>query len=96
MHSPSVLPERKIFLRCIERVAFGVVEILKRVRSRDYGAPPFRPSFDVNTPDTDLDLFELMKSCWDETPAQRPTFKNIIKSIIKINNGKYVYRMSDC
>ncbi|KAJ7392263.1 hypothetical protein OS493_013642 [Desmophyllum pertusum] len=33
---------------------------------------------------------DLMKMCWDESPARRPTFCGILKILKRINNGKTV------
>ena len=50
-------------------------------------APPYRPSAPTVT-DADRRLMELMTRCWAEAPADRPSFSDVSKTIVKINDGK--------
>ena len=51
-------------------------------------ATPFRPTFDANTPDTEPGMFRLMTSCWEEDPDNRPRFNDVIRTIVRINDGR--------
>ena len=60
-------------------------EIVERVMQ--HTAPPYRPSVPA-TPDADRRLMDLMTRCWAEAPADRPSFSDVSKTIVKINDGK--------
>ena len=61
-----------------------VGEIIHYVKKRCI--PPFRPNLPQQT---DINqLTNLMVSCWNETPDQRPTFKNIKLIIQKLRGPK--------
>lgn len=46
------------------------------------GATPYRPNVDQN--ECNAELTELLTSCWEENPANRPTFQSIKSTISKI------------
>eukprot|EP00794_Sanderia_malayensis_P016937 gene16937-18644_t len=59
-------------------------EIVKRVSRHE--DPPFRP---LVTSDIGRQLYQdLMKMCWNEDPAERPRFHDIMNCLKKINGGK--------
>lgn len=63
-------------------------DVIARVINSDPDIP-FRPVF-PGTVDTGLDMriLELMRRCWSEEPAARPSFKNVSKKLLAINHGK--------
>ena len=63
--------------------AAEIIEFVKQQRTT-----PFRPTFDADTPDTEPGMFRLMTSCWEEDPDERPSFSDVIKTIVKINGGR--------
>ena len=79
---------QEILLRTVPYPATtrSTTEILEFVKQQR--ATPFRPTFDADTPDTEPGMFRLMTSCWDEDPDERPIFRDVIKTIVKINGGR--------
>ena len=63
------------------------------MRVLDGEDPPYRPVMDVrnwNRDGADGRVAELMKTCWEESPLERPDFNQIKKYLRQINQGKYV------
>ncbi|KAK3508354.1 hypothetical protein QTP70_022935, partial [Hemibagrus guttatus] len=61
-----------------------VAEKLYRVQSPT-GPNTFRPDFNFETAgDREVELYVLIKSCWDEDPEKRPDFKKIENTLGKI------------
>ena len=67
---------------------FSPTEIVELVKKQE--KEPFRPTFDADTPDTEPGMFRLMTSCWEEDPDERPSFSDVIKTIVKINGRRSV------
>ena len=59
-------------------------ELVSHIKNRQ--VPPFRPrvSGDAAKPD----YLELMASCWDENPQERPKFDDVMKTLKRMNGGK--------
>lgn len=50
-----------------------------------YGTKPFRPDLFLETADEkELEVYLLVKSCWEEDPEKRPDFKKIESTLAKI------------
>ncbi|XP_051011451.1 guanylyl cyclase C isoform X2 [Acomys russatus] len=50
-----------------------------------YGMKPFRPDLFLETADErELEVYLLVKSCWEEDPEKRPDFKKIESTLAKI------------
>ena len=59
------------------------------IRETPYRPERLEPSFDNKDEAAECDdLVKLMKRCWDETPANRPTFNGIKKRLKTNNIGK--------
>ncbi|NWW47221.1 GUC2C protein, partial [Pedionomus torquatus] len=59
-------------------------EKLYRVKSGK-GAKPFRPDLSLETVgERDMEVYTLVKSCWEEDPEKRPDFKKIESTLAKI------------
>ncbi|NXU59538.1 GUC2C protein, partial [Turnix velox] len=59
-------------------------EKLYRVQSGK-GAKPFRPDLSLETVgEGDMEVYTLVKSCWEEDPEKRPDFKKIESTLAKI------------
>ncbi|ESO93567.1 hypothetical protein LOTGIDRAFT_119302, partial [Lottia gigantea] len=58
--------------------------IIERVR--ECGAPPYRPV--VGKGLVADSITELMRSCWEENPVDRPSFNQVEDVIRKVNKGK--------
>ncbi|XP_053545414.1 guanylyl cyclase C [Bombina bombina] len=62
------------------------------------GANPFRPDLNLDTAsESEIEVFVLVKSCWEEDPERRPDFKKIESTLGKIfsnfhnqNNESYM------
>ena len=52
--------------------------------------PVYRPSLPLDEFGIYPDLVTTMKLCWDEQPQERPSFDDVMKTLIHINHGKYV------
>jgi len=67
---------------------FGVV-IVERVKGTE--APFYRPPLPQQESEgVHPGILTLMKQCWTEEPAERPSFNDIAKSLKTINSGKSV------
>jgi len=63
-----------------------IVEKIKSTRAPFYRPPlPTEESASVHP-----DILSLMKQCWAEEPAQRPSFDEVAKALKIINKGKSV------
>lgn len=61
--------------------------IIERVKVKE--SPPFRPAIENHSPDSvDVELSDLMRTCWEEIPAFRPNFNTIRDGIKKMNKGR--------
>jgi len=68
---------------------FGVV-IVERIK--DTRAPFYRPPLpEEECAGVHPDILTLMKQCWAEEPAERPSFVDVAKVLKIINKGKSVY-----
>ena len=66
------------------RFCVVIVERIKDARPPTY-RPPLPQHDSHGVPPT---ILTLMKQCWDEEPAQRPTFDEVAKALKSINKGK--------
>jgi len=66
------------------RFCVVIVERIKDARPPTY-RPPLPQHESHGVPPT---ILTLMKQCWDEEPAQRPTFDEVAKALKSINKGK--------
>jgi len=65
----------------------GIVERIKDTRT-----PFYRPQLPQHESEgVHPDMLMLMKQCWAEEPAERPLFKDVIKTLKIINSGKLEY-----
>ena len=71
-----------IYVFCVPVTSSEIVE-----RVMQHTVPPYRPSAPTVT-DADRRLMDLMTRCWAEEPADRPSFSDVSKTIVKINDGK--------
>ena len=63
-----------------------IVERIKGIRAPFYRPPlPEEESAGVHP-----DILTLMKQCWAEEPAERPSFDDVAKALKMINKGKSV------
>ena len=63
-----------------------IIERIKEAR-----APYYRPNLpEEESGGVHLDILSLMKQCWAEEPSNRPSFKEIMKTLWSINKGKSV------
>ena len=63
-----------------------IVERIKNIRASFYRPPlPEEESAGVHP-----DILTLMKQCWAEEPAERPSFDEVAKALKIINKGKSV------
>ncbi|EDO36204.1 predicted protein, partial [Nematostella vectensis] len=62
----------------------ATTSILRRIMSTEF--PPLRPT--LNADDCDPTITKFIKQCWSEEPSARPTFRDIKKSMRKINGGR--------
>ncbi len=54
-------------------------------------SPPFRPPLEKHGLDaSDVELTDLMRTCWEEIPAFRPNYYTIRDCIKKMNKGRSV------
>ena len=53
-------------------------------------APYCRPELQNGECDDQPDILTLMKQCWAEDPAERPSFDDIAKTLRTFNKGKSV------
>ncbi|NXR36897.1 GUC2C protein, partial [Zosterops hypoxanthus] len=64
-------------------------EKLYRVESGK-GAKPFRPDLTLETVgERQMEIYTLVKSCWEEDPEKRPDFKKIESTLAKIFSNFY-------
>ena len=64
-----------------------IAEIIARVRVKE--SPVFRPPLEKYTAESvDVELSDLMRTCWEEIPAFRPNFYTVRDSIKKMNKGR--------
>ena len=60
-------------------------------RIKDTQKPFYRPELpQEESQGVQPDILTLMKQCWAEEPAERPSFDEIAKILKKINKGKSV------
>ena len=66
------------------------VVILERIRvARD---PIYRPPLPQRESEgVHPGILTLMKQCWTEEPSERPSFKDVMKTLRIINDGKLEY-----
>jgi len=66
------------------------VEAINKIIDTD--APFYRPPLPHQESDgVHPGILTLMKQCWAEEPSERPSFKDVIKCLKIINNGKLEY-----
>jgi len=63
------------------------IDVVNRVRNGE--SIPYRPILPETT-ELGKPLIELIKSCWNETTEQRPTFGHIRGMLRKITGGECV------
>ncbi|XP_069765376.1 guanylyl cyclase C-like isoform X2 [Narcine bancroftii] len=67
------------------QTCINAAEKLKRVMMITNESPPLRPSLPLETAtERELELFGLIKNCWEEDPEKRPDFKKIEATLAKI------------
>ncbi|XP_033750419.1 LOW QUALITY PROTEIN: atrial natriuretic peptide receptor 1-like [Pecten maximus] len=76
-----------------DTVSYTPQEIIERVRTTEN--PPFRPHVafndDINTNNTNdapTEVTQIMTSCYEEDPEDRPSFSTIKSYISKLNKGR--------
>lgn len=80
-------------IKSILFVAFRAAVIFDRVCDVD---PPFyRPVPHCESTEMDPILETMMKLCWSEQPAERPSFDDVLKTLRRMNKGKLVDRSVD-
>jgi len=58
-------------------------------RIKDTSTPSYRPPLPLHETDSvDPGMLTLMKQCWAEEPAERPSFDEIARALKTINKGK--------
>ena len=63
-----------------------IVEKIKETR-----APFYRPPlYEEESAGVHPDILTLMKQCWAEEPAERPSFDEVAKALKTINKGESV------
>jgi len=63
------------------------IDVVNRVRNGE--SIPYRPILPETT-ELGKPLIELIKSCWNETTEQRPTFAHIRGMLRKVTGGECV------
>uniref|UniRef100_A0AAV2LTS8 Guanylate cyclase n=1 Tax=Knipowitschia caucasica TaxID=637954 RepID=A0AAV2LTS8_KNICA len=91
VYSFAIIAQEIVYRRCtfFSESCSDRAEKLSRVQCP--GVTVFRPDLNLYTEsDRELEVFMLIKSCWDEDPERRPDFKKVEncleKSISKIHN----------
>lgn len=63
---------------------FDITEIIERVINREH--PPYRPQVFPN--EADEEFLDLVRVCWEEISAFRPSFVTVRDSLKKMNQGR--------
>ncbi|KAJ0015737.1 hypothetical protein NQD34_014027 [Periophthalmus magnuspinnatus] len=91
VYSFGIIAQEIVYRKCTfyTECCSDRAEKLSRVQCP--GVTVFRPDLNFNTElERELEVFTLIKSCWDEDPERRPDFKKVEncleKSISKIHN----------
>jgi len=64
-----------------------IVGVVERIKGTD--APFYRPSLPHQESDgVHPGILTLMKQCWAEEPSERPSFNDVAKTLMDVNNGK--------
>jgi len=75
---------------CYVRALCRAAVLIENVKA---GQAPYcrpKPQVDVDDGDVHPDIVTLMKHCWAEEPAERPSFDDVAKSLRTVNKGKSV------
>jgi len=68
----------------------SIVVIVERIKGTD--APFYRPPLLQQESDgVHPGILALMKQCWDEEPSERPSFNDVNKTLMIVNDGKLAY-----
>ncbi|KAJ0060099.1 hypothetical protein NL108_003934, partial [Boleophthalmus pectinirostris] len=91
VYSFSIIAQEIIYRKCTFFTESCTDRAEKLSRVQCPGVTVFRPDLNFNTDsESELEVFTLIKSCWDEDPERRPDFKKVEncleKSISKIHN----------
>src|SRR6218665_830806 len=73
-------------MQSVKYISFFSVDIINRVRSGE--SIPFRPVLPESS-DLGKPVLDLIRSCWNEEPTQRPTFKEIRRTVTTLAGGRY-------
>ncbi|KAI0237466.1 hypothetical protein LSAT2_012004 [Lamellibrachia satsuma] len=69
-------------------------DVIRRVLAAE--TPPYRPDFpDDITNIGESCVVELMVRCWNENPEYRPSFDDILKTLLKMHRGRQVNIMDN-
>ena len=78
-----------IKVRCtIPRVCmFHLVDIVQRIKAVE--SPPCRPDIPEGTTGSDESrVVDLLTRCWDENQEHRPSFVDVLKTMLGMNRGR--------